>query len=65
MLMSMRQPTPFMFNAMMPLRCFTGKTEDGFKYRTPKLRLRAVKRIPPPGDNLKIPDDLDADTFCR
>ena len=64
MMLSVRQPTPFLFNAMQ-VRCFTGKTEDGFKWRTPKLRLRAVKRVPPPGDNLKIPDDLDAETFCR
>ena len=57
----------FMRAPIMPLqlRCFTGKTEDGFKWRTPKLKMRKVKRIPAPGDNLKIPDDLDPETFCR
>ena len=47
------------------MRSFTGKTEDGFKYRTPKLRLRKVKRVPAPGFNLKIPEGLDPETFCR
>ena len=65
MLMGIRQPYPFIYNTMVPLRNFTGKTEDGYKYRTPKLRLRSVKRIPPPGNDLKIPADLDAETFCR
>ena len=46
------------------LRCI-GKTEDGHKYRTPKLRMRSVKRIPAPGKNLQIPVDLDAETFCK
>ena len=27
--------------------------------------MRKVKRIPPPGENLKIPEGLDAETFCR
>ena len=51
----------------MPLqmRTFTGKTEDGQKWRTPKLRLRKVKKVPAPGNNLKIPDDLDHETYCR
>ena len=49
----------------MPQRGFTGKTEDGFKWRTPKLRLRKVRRIPAPGMNLKIPADLDPETFCK
>ena len=44
---------------------FTGKTEDGHKYRTPKLRMRCVKRVPAPGDDLKIPENLDHEQFCR
>ena len=47
------------------IRFFTGKTEDGFKWRTPKLRLRKVNRIPAPGENLQIPAELDAETFCK
>ena len=52
---------------LMPLqiRYFTGKTEDGQKWRTPKLRMRKVGRVPAPGDNLKIPADLDVETFCK
>merc|ERR1712079_854622 len=57
------QPNMLMMTSVQ-MRCFTGKTEDGFKWRTPKLRLRKVKRIPPPGMNLKIPADLDPETFC-
>lgn len=35
---------------------FTGKTETGHKFTTPKLRMKSVKPIfPPPGDNLQIP----------
>ena len=51
----------------MPLqmRTFTGKTESGHKWKTPTLKLRKVKRIPPPGLDLKIPDGLDPETFCR
>ena len=56
--------TNMLLMTSMQMRGFTGKTEDGFKWRTPKLRLRKVKRIPPPGMNLKIPDDLDPETFC-
>jgi len=29
------------------------------------MRLRKVKRVPAPGLNLKIPDDLDPTTFCK
>ena len=46
-------------------RMFTGKTEDGHKWRTPKLKMRCVKRVPAPGEDLKIPKDLDVETFCR
>ena len=44
---------------------FTGKTESGFKYKTPKLRMRKVQRVEAPGLKLKIPADLDAETFCK
>ena len=58
------QSPSMMLMAPVQFRTFTGKTEDGFKYRTPKMRLRSVKRVPAPGDNLKIPDGLDPETFC-
>ena len=44
---------------------FTGKTESGHKYKTPKMRMRVVNRIPAPGLDLKLPKDLDAETFCK
>jgi hypothetical protein len=47
------------------MRSFTGKTEDGFKWRTPKLKMRKVGRVEAPGNNLKIPSGLDAETFCK
>jgi hypothetical protein len=38
------------------LRTFTGKTETGFKFTTPKMRMKTVTPIyPPPGENLQIP----------
>ncbi len=38
------------------IKNFTGKTETGFKFTTPKLRMKSVKPIyPPPGYNLEIP----------
>ena len=41
------------------IKFFTGKTETGFKFTTPKLRMKSVKPImPPPGDNLEIPSKL-------
>ena len=46
-------------------RFFTGKTESGHKYKTPKLRMRRVNRVPAPGLNLKLPQDLDPETFCK
>ncbi len=46
-------------------RFFTGKTESGHKYKTPKLRMRRVNRVPAPGLNLKLPKDLDPETFCK
>ena len=49
------------------LQCmqFTGKTESGFKFKTPKLRMRTVRPVPAPGDDLKIPENLDPETFCK
>ena len=44
---------------------FTGKTESGFKFKTPKLRLRVVRPIAPPGINLKVPSDLSPELFCK
>ena len=63
--MGVRPANNFLMLGALPVRTFTGKTEDGFKYRTPKLRLRKVKRVPAPGLDLKIPADLDPETFCR
>ena len=49
-----------------PLRCFTGKTESGFKFKTPKMRMRVVNPIfPPPGLNLQIPEGLTPEKFCK
>ncbi len=48
------------------MRLFTGKTESGHRYKTPTMRMRRVNRItPPPGMNLQLPKDLDAETFCK
>ena len=47
-----------------PCRLFTGKTEDGHKWKTPKLTMRKVNRIEAPGLNLKIPKDLTPEKFC-
>jgi hypothetical protein len=44
---------------------FTGKTESGFKFKTPKLRMRVVRPISPPGLDLKPPADLTPEKFCR
>ena len=43
------------FMAPVAFRTFTGKTESGFKWRTPKLRMRTVRPIAPPGLDLEIP----------
>jgi hypothetical protein len=38
------------------VKYFTGKTETGFKFTTPKMRMKSVKPIfPPPGESLQIP----------
>ena len=48
------------------MRMFTGKTESGHKFKTPKLRMRHVNPIyPPPGLNLQIPPNLTVETFCK
>ena len=47
-------------------RMFTGKTESGHKFLTPKLRMKCVRPIfPPPGLSLRPPVDLEVETFCR
>ena len=41
------------FLAPVSVRSFTGKTESGFKFKTPKMRMRVVQPVfPPPGLNL-------------
>lgn len=42
---------------------FTGKTESGFKFKTPKLRMRVVRPVAAPGVNLKIPEGLTCEKF--
>ena len=44
---------------------FTGKTESGFKFKTPKLRLRVVRPITPPGLKLQVPSNLSPELFCK
>jgi hypothetical protein len=35
---------------------FTGKTETGWKFTTPRLRMKSITPIsPPPGENLELP----------
>ena len=43
---------------------FTGKTESGHKFKTPKMRLRVVHRVPAPGLKLKIPAGMTPEKFC-
>jgi len=60
---SLQPVTPFLPLASRP---FTGKTESGFKFKTPKMRMRVVRPIfPPPGLDLKIPEGLTHEQFCR
>ena len=48
------------------LRTFTGKTESGFRFKTPKMKMRHVNPIfPPPGKNLQIPKDLTPETYLK
>ena len=50
---------------LLPMR-FIGKTENWYKFKTPKLRMRCVNHIyPPPGNNLTLPADLDVETYFR
>ena len=57
---------PGLIQATSLARMFTGKTETGYKFTTPKLRMRAVNPIyPPPGLSLRPPVDLEVETFCR
>ena len=45
---------------------YIGKTENGHKFKTPKLRMKNVRPISPaPGLNLIIPNDLSVETFFR
>ncbi|CDW81732.1 UNKNOWN [Stylonychia lemnae] len=48
------------------LRSFTGKTESGFRFKTPKMRMKHVNPIfPPPGQNLMIPKDLTPEVYLK
>ncbi len=44
---------------------FTGKTETGWKFTTPIIKMKSVKPIyPAPGDNIQIPGKyFDKNTF--
>ncbi len=58
----LHQAMPLVQTAM---RDFTGKTESGFKFKTPKLRMRVVHPVfPPPGLDLKIPEGLTPEKYC-
>jgi len=58
-----RQPVVFM---AVQARGFTGKTESGFKFKTPKMRMRVVRPVyPPPGLNLQIPEGMTPEVFCK
>lgn len=37
------------------LKNFTGKTETGWKFTTPLMKMKSCKPIPPPGDSLVLP----------
>ncbi len=45
---------PFSFYSNL-FKTFTGKTETGYKFKTPKLKMNNIKPIPPPGLNLELP----------
>ena len=46
----------------LQFRCFAGKTELPYRYKTPSLKLRSVEPIyPPPGLNLQLPGK----GFCK
>ena len=60
---SLQQRPQLFFTA---LRTFTGKTETGFKFKTPKMRMRVVNPVfPPPGLSLKIPEGLTVEKYCK
>jgi hypothetical protein len=44
---------------------FTGKTESGHKWTTPKLRMRVVRASGAPGLDFKIPEGLEVQPFLR
>eukprot|EP00347_Sterkiella_histriomuscorum_P010457 403376209 len=51
---------------MTQLRTFTGKTESGHKFKTPKMRMKHLSPVfPPPGLNLRIPTDLTHEAYLR
>lgn len=38
---------------------FTGKTETGWKFTTPTMKMKSITPIfPPPGDSLEIPSNI-------
>lgn len=39
----------------LTLKNFTGKTETGWKFTTPTMKMKSCRPVPPPGDNLVIP----------
>ena len=48
----------FKFNSMQ-VKFFTGKTETGWKFTTPTMKMKSIKPIfPPPGENLVIPGKI-------
>ena len=52
--------------ASFQYRLFTGKTESGFKFKTPKLRMKRVNPIfPAPGLDLKAPENMTPEIFCK
>lgn len=42
---------------------FTGKTETGWKFTTPTLKMISCKPVPPPGFNITIPEGWDVKKF--
>ena len=50
----------------MQVCSFTGKTESGFKFKTPKMRMRVVRPVyPPPGLSLRPPEGMTPEVFCK
>jgi hypothetical protein len=51
--MNCLRPRTFNLNIF---KCFTGKTETGWKFTTPLMKMKSVNPIfPPPGEKLEIP----------